>query len=186
MRKSRMMRSSGIGASPRDAQRVGRLVAAAAADLQRVVDDAPAGSEFHSLAIAASSRMSDLPRSASSAPQIGDRLHRVGVGRHGRRSSARPLRAGRPAGPTARARWPSARADLEAPLAARPRPSGSVRRPVLSVMSASFSPLPSPQSRFSFGTRTFVKRMTPFSIASQAHELAAMRDLDAGPAASRR
>ena len=32
-------------------------------------------------------------------------------------------------------------------------------------MSASFRPLPSPQIRFSFGTRTFVKRMTPFSIA---------------------
>ena len=31
-------------------------------------------------------------------------------------------------------------------------------------MSASFKPLPSPQSRFSFGTRTFVKRMTPFSM----------------------
>ena len=43
--------------------------------------------------------------------------------------------------------------------------AGSVRRPVFSVMSASFRPLPSPQRRFSFGTRTPWKRMTPFSIA---------------------
>ena len=40
-----------------------------------------------------------------------------------------------------------------------------MRRPVFSVTSASFSPRPSAQSRFSFGTFTFVKRMTPFSIA---------------------
>ena len=43
--------------------------------------------------------------------------------------------------------------------------AGSVSRPVFSVTSASFRPRPSPRSRFSFGTRTFVKRMTPFSIA---------------------
>ena len=43
--------------------------------------------------------------------------------------------------------------------------AGSVRRPVFSVMSASLRPLPSPQRMFSFGTRTFVKRITPFSIA---------------------
>ena len=40
-----------------------------------------------------------------------------------------------------------------------------MRRPVFSVMSASLSPLPSFQSRFSAGTRTFVKRMIPFSSA---------------------
>ena len=38
---------------------------------------------------------------------------------------------------------------------------GSVRRPVFSVVSASFSPLPSAHSTFSLGTRTLVKRMTP-------------------------
>ncbi len=43
--------------------------------------------------------------------------------------------------------------------------AGRVRRPVLSVMSASLSPLPSPQSTFSTGTFTLVKRMMPFSIA---------------------
>ena len=43
--------------------------------------------------------------------------------------------------------------------------AGSVSRPVLSVISASLSPLPSPHRMFSRGTRTFVKRMTPFSIA---------------------
>ena len=43
--------------------------------------------------------------------------------------------------------------------------AGRVRRPVLSVMSASLSPLPSPQSTFSTGTFTLVKRMMPFSMA---------------------
>src|SRR5437879_12637168 len=40
---------------------------------------------------------------------------------------------------------------------------GRVRRPVFNVINASFSPLPSPHSTFSFGTLTFVKRMTPLS-----------------------
>ena len=40
-----------------------------------------------------------------------------------------------------------------------------MRRPVLSVTSASFRPRPSFQTRFSFGTFTFVKRTTPFSMA---------------------
>ena len=43
--------------------------------------------------------------------------------------------------------------------------AGSVSRPVFSVMSASLRPLPSPQSTFSTGTFTSVKRMMPFSIA---------------------
>ncbi len=43
--------------------------------------------------------------------------------------------------------------------------AGSVSRPVFNVTRASFKPLPSAQRRFSFGTRTFVNRMTPFSIA---------------------
>jgi hypothetical protein len=43
--------------------------------------------------------------------------------------------------------------------------AGSVRRPVLSVISASLSPFPSPQRMFSRGTFTLVKRITPFSIA---------------------
>jgi hypothetical protein len=43
--------------------------------------------------------------------------------------------------------------------------AGSVRRPVLSVMSASLSPRPSPQMMFSRGTLTFLNAMTPFSIA---------------------
>ena len=38
-------------------------------------------------------------------------------------------------------------------------------RPVLSVMSASLSPLPSPHSTLSTGTLTLGKRMMPFSIA---------------------
>ena len=38
-------------------------------------------------------------------------------------------------------------------------------RPVLRVTSASLRPLPSPQSTFSAGTFTLVKRMIPFSIA---------------------
>ena len=38
-------------------------------------------------------------------------------------------------------------------------------RPVFSVMSASLSPFPSFQRRFSAGTRTLVKRMIPFSSA---------------------
>src|SRR5439155_339165 len=43
--------------------------------------------------------------------------------------------------------------------------AGSVSLPVFRVTSASFSPRPSASSRFSFGTRTSVNRMTPFSIA---------------------
>ena len=50
-------------------------------------------------------------------------------------------------------------------LATAAQEAGSVSRPVFNVTSASFRPRPSPRSRFSFGTRTFVKRMTPFSIA---------------------
>ena len=42
--------------------------------------------------------------------------------------------------------------------------AGRVSRPVLRVTSASLSPLPSSHSRFDAGTRTFVKRSTPFSI----------------------
>ena len=38
---------------------------------------------------------------------------------------------------------------------------GSVRRPVFSVIRASFRPLPSPHSTFSRGTRTFLNDMTP-------------------------
>jgi hypothetical protein len=58
---------------------------------------------------------------------------------------------------------------------------GSVRRPVLSVVSASLSPFPSPQSTFSRGTRTFVKRMTAFSMPLQPHEVEAVRVLHALP-----
>ncbi len=59
---------------------------------------------------------------------------------------------------------PSAR-DLAAPAWRRPTAdAGSVSRPVFSVMSASLRPLPSPQSTFSSGTLTFVKRMMPFSM----------------------
>ena len=43
--------------------------------------------------------------------------------------------------------------------------AGRVSRPVLRVISASLSPLPSPQSTFSTGTLTLVKRMMPFSSA---------------------
>src|SRR5205823_751457 len=38
---------------------------------------------------------------------------------------------------------------------------GSVRRPVFRVIRASFRPLPSPHSTFSFGTRTFLNEITP-------------------------
>ncbi len=38
-------------------------------------------------------------------------------------------------------------------------------RPVFRVISASLSPLPSPQSTFSTGTFTLVNRMIPFSSA---------------------
>ena len=66
-------------------------------------------------------------------------------------------------------------------LAGAAQDAGSVSRPVFSVTSASFRPLPSPQSRFSFGTRTLVKRMTPFSIAFSPMKWQRMHDLDAGP-----
>ena len=57
-----------------------------------------------------------------------------------------------------------------------------MRRPVFSVMRASFRPLPSPQRRFSFGTRTFVEPDDAVLDRLQAHEVAADDDLDAGPA----
>ncbi len=41
---------------------------------------------------------------------------------------------------------------------------GTVSRPVLSVTSASLSPRPSPHSRFSRGTRTWVNRSRAFSM----------------------
>ena len=50
-------------------------------------------------------------------------------------------------------------------FAAPAQPAGIVRRPVLSVTSASFNPFPSPQRMFSRGTFTLLKRITPFSIA---------------------
>ena len=50
-------------------------------------------------------------------------------------------------------------------LAPAAQDAGSVSRPVFSVTSASFRPLPSPQMMFSAGTFTFVKRIRPFSIA---------------------
>ena len=49
-------------------------------------------------------------------------------------------------------------------LPAATEDAGRVRRPVLSVMSASLRPLPSFQRMFSRGTRTSWKRITPFSI----------------------
>ncbi len=106
MRKSRIMRSTGTGLSPRARSQSRGLVAAAAADLQRVVDDPPAGFRV---------------------PHLGDRRLEPDVGsRRGRpsarparppppwrrcsppcaRSSGRPRRACRSAGPTAPARWP--------------------------------------------------------------------------------
>ena len=80
MRKSRMIRSTGTGASPRARSESARLVAAAAADLQRVVDDAasPLRSST-SWRSAASSRMSRSPMSAIAEAQVGDRLHRERV-----------------------------------------------------------------------------------------------------------
>ncbi len=50
-------------------------------------------------------------------------------------------------------------------LANAAQEAGSVRRPVFRVTSASFKPRPSAHRRFSLGTRTLVKRITPFSIA---------------------
>jgi hypothetical protein len=42
--------------------------------------------------------------------------------------------------------------------------AGSESRPVLSVRRAIFKPLPMPPTMFSAGTRTWWKRVTPFSI----------------------
>ena len=41
---------------------------------------------------------------------------------------------------------------------------GMVSRPVLRVVRASLRPFPSERIRFSFGTRTFLKVISPFSI----------------------
>jgi len=49
--------------------------------------------------------------------------------------------------------------------------AGTASRPVLSVVSASLSPLPTAPSTFSFGTRTPRKRSTPFSSARNPMKL---------------
>ena len=57
------------------------------------------------------------------------------------------------------------RAMFSATLALPTQMLGMERRPSLSVVSAIFRPLPSPPTRFSAGTRTFVKRIWALLIA---------------------
>ena len=59
--------------------------------------------------------------------------------------------------------------------------AGSVNRPVLSVTNATFRPEPSCPIRFSFGTCTSLKLITPFASAFEPHEATAILHLDAGP-----
>ena len=154
-----------VGPLPAAAQAVGGLVAAAALDLQGVVHDAPADFRVPHLG------HGGLEPDVGGAPvghqrrEVGHRLHGEDLGRHppdllgdgvvlaDRLAPLHPL-----GGPPAR----RSRAHRLAPATAE---AGSVSRPVLSVTSASLRPLPSPQSMFSTGTFTLVKRMTPFSIA---------------------
>ena len=75
-------------------------------------------------------------------------------------ASCRPI--GAPHCTRSPAHW---RQIVSAAFAMPAQPAGIVNRPVLSVTSASFRPLPSPQRMFSFGTLTFVNWIRPFSIA---------------------
>ena len=155
-----MMRSTGTGVSPRARSesavsypRPPRICTVSSMMRQ------PA-SELYSLAIAASRRMSYPPRSAiaphSSATASIARVFAAmepsfcaiascwPIGRPHCTRSAAQRRA------ISRQRFPAATEEI-----------GNVSRPVFSVMSASFNPLPSPHSTFSLGTRTLVKRITP-------------------------
>ena len=140
------------------------LVAAAALDLERVVHDPPAGLGVPHLCHRGLEPDVGVAAVGEERGEIGHRFHREDLAGHAsqllgdgivlpdRRAPLHPLRGPEPG--KLKARLDPATAD-----------AGSVRRPVLRVMSASLSPLPSPQSTLSTGTFTLVKRMMPFSIA---------------------
>ena len=180
MRKSRIMRSTGIGLLAAAPQAVGRLVAAAALDLQRVVNDSPP----------------DL-----GVPHLGDRRLEPDVGgarsarsepRSATASMAKMSAAIRPIFcaiasclPTG---WPHCtRSAAQRREISRQRlppataDAGRVSRPVLRVMSASLRP-------FALTPEQVLDRHLHVGEADDAvldrlepHEVEAMHHLDAGP-----
>ena len=118
MRKSRIARSTGIGARrARAANRPSRSRGrrGSAACRRRSASRARCCTSWRS---PPRGGCRSCPRSASPTVRLGDRLHREGVRRHHARSSARPPRACRSARPTARARSPTCATTCEQRLAA--------------------------------------------------------------------
>ena len=180
MRESRIVRSTGIGVLAARAQRLRRLVAAPAADLQRVVHDRAsrlpcstasrsrprAGCRSRPARTAASRARRSLPSRTWSPPSA--------------RSCARPPRACRSAAPHCTRSVAHVRDDFEQRLRRPPHTlAGIVSRPVLSVVSASFSPLPSPHSMFSRGHAHVREPDDAVLDRLEPHEPAAQHDFDA-------
>ena len=115
---------------------------------------------FHSFAIAASRRMSNvLASDIAAASSVTDSIANVSAVIF---PSIWAIASCFPTGAPHWTRSPAhCRQTSSEALPAVEQNAGSDKRPVLSVINASFKPSPSPQSRFSFGTRTSVKRMTP-------------------------
>ena len=134
-------------------QGVGGFVAAASPDLHRVAHQVPGLLAVPQLGHGRLEAHVQSAEARHGRGQFHGRFHRVGLGGHAsqhlgdgvvlsdRRTPldafARPLSAG-----------------TQQPLPAAVQKAGSASRPVFRVMSASFSPSPSPHSRFSRGTFT--------------------------------
>jgi hypothetical protein len=145
-------------------ERVGRLVAAPAADLQAVVHDLPPHLRRPQLGDGGFQADVVLGLVRQRRRQLGHRLDGEGVGGHVAQHLRHGVVLAHGRAPLHPLRRPLAR-DLHATLAPYAALMGSVRRPVFSVISASFSPFPSPQITFSRGTRTLSKRITAFCSA---------------------
>ncbi len=163
IRRSRRICSTGDRALAAGGQRVGRLVAATAADLHQLVGDLPG----HLARVQLDQRRLDADVVAlvvgEHAAQVEHGLHAVrGRGDEGELRRHRLVLADRPSPLDALGR-PLA-GDVERTTWRRRRTiAGSESRPVLSVVSAIFRPRPSPPITFSAGTNTSWKRVTLFS-----------------------
>ena len=161
------------------AQRLRGLVSASAADLHQVIDALPRHLGVEQLRHRRFETQIDVAAVGEAATSATRSLPSRTCATPSRRSSPRPLRACRSAAPhcTRSFAHSCAISSMRRPPAAQP--AGIVRRPVFSVISASFRPSPSPQRRFSFGMKTSLKRISDVADAAQPHELAAVHDLDA-------
>src|ERR1043165_8920343 len=136
-----------------------------------------ATSVLKSFLIAASSRRSTLPRSASplvnqtidSIANVCDAIQAIFA------ATASCLPIGRPHCTRSFAHS-RAISSMRRPPAAQP--AGIVRRPVVSVISASFRPRASPPEEVFFGNVDVLEAEQRVADAAQAHELAAVLDLE--------